>query len=61
MPLILENGNLAWELSRLVIQRVQFASDIVEKLAFHPLQRLARLLIELLLEQYPTSQDFIAI
>ncbi len=56
MPLIMANGKLSWELSRLVIQRVQFASEIVEQLAFQPLTgRVARLL----LEQYPTDQDVV--
>ena len=56
MPFILKNGKLSWELSQLVIQRVQFASEIVEKLAFQPLAgRVARLL----LEQYSTSQNVV--
>ena len=56
LPLILENGKLSWELSCLAIQRVQFASEIVEKLAFQPLTgRLARLL----LEQFPASQNVV--
>lgn len=56
MPLILENGRLSWELTRLVIQRVQFVSEIVEKLAFQPLtSRVARLL----LEQFPSGQDVV--
>ncbi len=56
MPFILKNGKLSWELSKLVIQRVQFASEIVEKLAFQPLAgRVARLL----LEQYSTSQNVV--
>lgn len=56
LPLILENGKLSWELSRLVIQRVQFASEIVEQLAFQPLTgRVARLL----LEQFPTDQSVV--
>jgi CRP-like cAMP-binding protein len=56
MPLVLSNGKLSWELSRLVIQRVQFASEIVEQLAFRPLAgRVARLL----LEQYPASQSVV--
>lgn len=47
LPLLLRNGSLSWELSRLMIQRVQLASDIVEQLAFHPIAgRLARLLID---------------
>lgn len=46
-PLFLKNGRLSWELSRLVIRRVQLASEIVEKLAFHPVAgRLARLLLD---------------
>jgi len=54
MPFIFKNGQLSWELSRLAIQRVQFASDMVEKLAFQPLTgRLARLL----LEQFPAEQN----
>jgi CRP/FNR family transcriptional regulator len=56
MPFILEDGGLSWELTRLVIQRVQFVSEIVEKLAFQPLtSRVARLL----LEQFPTEQDVV--
>ena len=56
MPLILANGKLSWELSCLAIQRVQFASEIVEKLAFQPVAgRVARLL----LEQYPTGQNIV--
>ncbi len=47
MPLFLQNGHLTWALSCLMIQRVQLASEIVEKLAFHPVAgRLARLLLE---------------
>jgi len=43
-------------LSCLVIQRVQFASEIVEKLAFQPLTgRVARLL----LEQFPAGQNVV--
>ena len=53
LPIILENGQLSWELACLAIQRVQFASEIVEKLAFQPLTgRVARLL----LEQFPADQ-----
>jgi CRP/FNR family transcriptional regulator len=47
MPLFQRNGGLTWELSCLMIQRVQLASEIVEKLAFHPVAgRLSRLLLE---------------
>jgi len=53
LPLIMENGQLSWELACLAVRRVQFASEIVEKLAFQPLTgRVARLL----LEQFPASQ-----
>lgn len=47
LPLLLANGRLSWELSCLMIRRVQLASDIVEQLAFHPIAgRLARFLVE---------------
>ena len=56
LPLILENGKLSWDLACLAIQRVQFASEIVEKLAFQPLTgRVARLL----LEQFPATQNVV--
>jgi CRP-like cAMP-binding protein len=46
-PFFLQNGRLSWELSCLMIRRVQLASEIVEKLAFQPVAgRLARLLVE---------------
>lgn len=41
------NGRFSWELSRLMIHRMQRASDIVEELAFQPVRgRLARLLLD---------------
>ncbi len=56
MPFIIENGRFSWELSCLAIRRVQFASDIVEKLAFQSLTgRMARLL----LDQFPVGQDIV--
>jgi CRP-like cAMP-binding protein len=56
MPFIVADGRLSWELTRLVIQRVQFVSEIVEKLAFQPLtRRVARLL----LDQFPSGQDIV--
>lgn len=56
MPFVLQDGRLSWELTRLVIQRVQFVSEIVEKLAFQPLtSRVARLL----LDQFPSGQDIV--
>ncbi|MCB9444424.1 MAG: Crp/Fnr family transcriptional regulator [Ardenticatenaceae bacterium] len=46
MPWLLGNGRISWELSRLMIQRMQRASEIVEELAFQPVRgRLARLLL----------------
>ena len=56
LPIIFKNGKLSWELTCLAIHRVQFASEIVEQLAFQPLTgRLARLL----LEQFPASQSVV--
>ncbi|HEY5729259.1 MAG TPA: Crp/Fnr family transcriptional regulator [Anaerolineales bacterium] len=56
MPFIMSDGNFSWELSRLAIQRAQFASEIVEQLAFQPLtERVARLL----LEQYPANKSVV--
>ena len=53
LPLILSDGRLSWELSCLMIQRVQLAIEIVEKLAFHPVGgRLARLLVEFFGEDF---------
>lgn len=47
IPLFLKDGKLSWELSCLMIRRVRFASEIVEKLAFHAVAgRLARLLLD---------------
>jgi len=46
-PLFHQNGRMGWELCRLMIQRMQRASAIVEELAFLPVSgRLARLLLE---------------
>jgi len=47
LPIILRNGQMSWELSRLMVSFMQRASDIVEELAFQPIPgRLARLLLE---------------
>jgi len=47
LPIILRNGEMSWELSRLLVSRMQLASEIVEGLAFQPnAGRLARLLLE---------------
>jgi CRP/FNR family transcriptional regulator len=59
LPLFLNNGQLSWKLSCLMIQRVQLASEIVEKLAFHPVAgRLARFLVDLSPdEKGPVARD----
>jgi CRP-like cAMP-binding protein len=47
VPIILRNGRVSWEISRLMADRMQHASDLVEGLAFHPVAgRLARLLLD---------------
>jgi CRP-like cAMP-binding protein len=47
LPVIQGNGQLSWELSRLMVSRMLRASEIVEELAFQPVAgRLARLLID---------------
>ena len=46
-PIFLEHGRLGWELCRVMIQRMQRASTILEELAFQPVAgRLARLLLD---------------
>jgi CRP/FNR family transcriptional regulator, cyclic AMP receptor protein len=46
-PVFLAHGKMGWELCRLMIQRMQRASAIVEELAFQPISgRLARLLLD---------------
>jgi CRP/FNR family cyclic AMP-dependent transcriptional regulator len=46
LPILLENSQVLWELSRLMVKRMQQASEIVEGLAFQPVAgRLARLLL----------------
>jgi CRP-like cAMP-binding protein len=47
LPILLENGYSAWELARMLVQRMQRASIVMEELAFQPVTgRLARLLME---------------
>jgi CRP/FNR family transcriptional regulator len=47
LPFFLRNGKMSWELSRLMVDRMQHASDIVEELAFQSIPgRLARLLVD---------------
>jgi CRP-like cAMP-binding protein len=45
-PIIESNGELSWEISKLVVSRMQFVSEIIESMTFHPIAvRLARLLV----------------
>jgi CRP/FNR family transcriptional regulator len=47
MPVLMRNGRVSWEISCLMINRMQRASDIVEDLAFQPVAvRLAGFLTE---------------
>ena len=46
MPVIESNGKFSWELSKLVVSRIQYVSEILENMTFQPIAvRLARLLI----------------
>ncbi|MCL7453336.1 MAG: Crp/Fnr family transcriptional regulator [Anaerolineae bacterium] len=46
-PILLAHGRILWELCRLMVQRMQRASTVLEELAFQPVAgRLARLLVE---------------
>jgi len=54
LPFLLENGHLTWELSRLMVKRMLFASEVIEGLAFQPV---AGRLAKLLLEQYPAERQ----
>ncbi len=46
-PLLLKNGQMSWELTRLMVRRMQYASEILDEFAFQPVTgRLARLLLE---------------
>jgi CRP/FNR family cyclic AMP-dependent transcriptional regulator len=48
LPIILENGEMAWALNQVMVNRMQRASGIVESLAFNPvMSRLAGLLLEI--------------
>jgi len=47
LPLIRQNGEFTWELSKLMVERMLRASEIVEELAFQPVAaRLAHFLLE---------------
>jgi CRP-like cAMP-binding protein len=46
-PIILRNGEMSWELTRLMILKMQYACEILNEFAFQPTTgRLARLLLE---------------
>ena len=46
-PLLLENGQLSWDLAQLMVERMLRASEIVEELAFQPVAgRLAHFLLD---------------
>ncbi|MBP8998438.1 MAG: Crp/Fnr family transcriptional regulator [Anaerolineaceae bacterium] len=53
LPIFLENGSITWELSKLMLDRMLKASDIITGLAFQPVAgRLANLLMN-----YPHQSD----
>jgi len=53
LPILVQNGRSSWELCRLMVGRMQHASEILEEMAFQPLTgRVARLL----LENFPADQ-----
>jgi CRP/FNR family transcriptional regulator len=46
-PIILRNGEMSWELTRLMILKMQYASEILNEFVFQPITgRLARLLLD---------------
>ena len=47
LPILLANGRASWELCRLMIRRMEHASEILQELAFQPVAgRLARVLLD---------------
>ena len=58
IPIIVKNGEFAWKLCSIMINRMQVASEIVEELAFLPVVgRLAGLLLETFSED---EHEFVA-
>jgi CRP/FNR family cyclic AMP-dependent transcriptional regulator len=58
IPIIKDNGIMAWKLCQMMIKRMQIASVIVEDLAFHPvMSRLAGLLLDIFAE---AEDEFVA-
>jgi CRP/FNR family cyclic AMP-dependent transcriptional regulator len=52
LPLLRKNSDALWAWTLMLVQRIRFASEFIEELAFHPLAgRLARLLLEQFNEQ----------
>jgi CRP-like cAMP-binding protein len=46
-PIIMNNGCMSWELTKLMIQKMQYASDMLNEFAFQPTTgRLAKVLLE---------------
>ena len=47
LPYLTRNGAMSWELNKLMIRRMMYASNILEEIAFQPVTgRLARLLLD---------------
>jgi len=45
-PIIEADGVFSWEINKMVVSRIQFASELLESMTFHPIAvRLARLLV----------------
>lgn len=45
-PVIEASGVFSWEINKMVVSRIQFASELLESMTFHPIAvRLARLLV----------------
>lgn len=58
VPVIIKNGEVAWKLCTIMINRMQIASEVVEELAFLPVVgRLAGLLLETFAED---EHEFVA-
>ncbi len=54
LPILLKNGEITWELSRLMMDRMIMASDLISGLAFQPVAgRLANLLMSFTSEAEP--------
>jgi CRP/FNR family transcriptional regulator len=57
LPYLERNNEALWDLSALLVQRMRYASEIVEDLAFHPVaNRVARLLLK---QHQQTGDDLV--